>query len=107
MKKVVIISLIFSIIIGSSIIGASIILSNNKMKQLQYKTFQETIQEQGKQSELKRCIESAKESRTDLWNANCTKQSDGGCTIQNNTGTIDWIEDRYQSDLNNCYKLYD
>lgn len=59
-----------------------------------------------KQANLNNCITTAKNNRTNLWNQNCTTQSDGSCTIKNGTGTIEWIEKRYQQDLNNCYQLY-
>lgn len=67
---------------------------------------QEKEDKELKQLNLNNCITNAKNNRTNLWNQNCTNQSNGSCTIKNGTGTIEWIEQRYQQDLNNCYQLY-
>lgn len=95
-------SIIVACIIGIAIIGVAIIVSKNSMERLKYNEQQEEL----RQNKLQTCISQAKTIRDDLWNANCTKQKNGSCTIQNGTGTIEWIEERYQTELNNCYKLY-
>jgi len=78
------------------------IKENNKNLRLE----KEQEAELTRQENLSNCISQAKSDRNDLWNNNCTKQSDGSCTIRNNTGTIDWIEQRYEQDLDSCYELY-
>lgn len=67
---------------------------------------QEQQLEEKRQNLLSECINQAKINRSDLWNSNCIKQSDGSCTIQNKTGTIEWIEQRYEQDIKNCNELY-
>lgn len=59
-----------------------------------------------RQEQLNICIVQAKNNRTILWNSNCTNQSNGSCTINSNSGIVEWIEQKYQQDLDNCYQLY-
>ena len=95
-----IIFIIFMIIM--LVIIVTNIKENNDIKELELKE----EQEEERQDKLKACISTAKNDRSDLWNSNCTEEADGKCTIKNNSGTIDWIEQRYEQDINNCYELY-
>lgn len=105
--------LIYIIIISITIVSSVGIFSYSTYKKEQLKQKQEIKlfekQEQKnvqRQNNLNNCINQAKTERTNLWNSNCTKQSDGRCTINSNNGISNWIEQRYQQDLNSCYQLY-
>lgn len=98
--------IISTIIIGGTISFSIVIKEEAEKDKLQLKLDNENANEEKRQNSLSNCIANAKTARNNLWNANCTKQSDGSCTINNNSGTIEWIEKRYQQDLNNCYQLY-
>lgn len=103
MKKnlIIIVGVLFAITIILSTIIYINKENNDKEIKLQEMKQQE---EEKKQRNLKNCINTAKNSRSDLWKANCI-DPDGNCSISSQK-TIDWIESRYQQDLNNCYKLY-
>ena len=98
--------IIFSVVIVLIIMTFITINTNIKEKNKNMRPEQEQQLEEERQTKLSECISTAKRNRTDLWNNNCTKQSDGSCTIQNKTGTIEWIEQRYEQDIKNCHELY-
>ena len=97
--------LMYLVIICITIVLSVGIFSYSNYQKEQLKQEQENNRLQNNQNKLTICISQAKNNRTNLWNNNCTKQSNGSCTI-NNSKTIEWIEQRYQQDLNNCYQLY-
>lgn len=97
--------LVILIIAGAILLGIFIMEQSDK-EQTQMKLEQALRQEKTRQKNLENCIQTAKDSRSNLWDANCTKQSNGSCTIPNNSKTVDWIEQRYQQDLDSCYELY-
>lgn len=98
--------IIFSIVIVLIIMTFITINTNIKEKNKNRRLEQEQQQEEERQTKLSECISTAKRNRSDLWNNNCTKQSDGSCTIQSKTGTVEWIEQRYEQDIDNCNELY-
>lgn len=57
----------------------------------------------GQQNLLKYCIEQAKATRTDLWESNCP-DNNPNCSLSPNT--VQWIDSRYQQELDSCYELY-
>lgn len=95
-NKVIIISvcivITIAIISGSILINTYIKLENKNKNEID------------RQENLYACITDAKNNRNDLWNVNC-KDPDGKCTISDQS-TINWIEKRYEQDLDNCYQLY-
>lgn len=106
-------TLVYLIIICITVISSVGIFSysNYQKEQLKQEQENERIKKEQKnaqlrQNQLNNCITQAKSNRRNLWNSNCTKQVDGSCTIKSNSGTSEWIEQRYQQDLNNCYQLY-
>ena len=106
-------TLIYLIIVCITIVSSVGIFSysNYHKEQLKQKQENKRIESEQKaaqlrQNQLNNCITQAKSNRRNLWNSNCTKQADGSCTIKSNSGTSEWIEQRYQQDLNNCYQLY-
>lgn len=105
--KTIFIFVIILFLITSITVSLSIGIKEKAEKdKLQLKLDNENANEEKRQNSLANCIANAKTARNNLWNANCTKQTNGSCTINNNSGTIEWIEKRYQQDLNNCYQLY-
>lgn len=98
--------IILVIIICSFMTYNTYLKEESEKEQTNLKLENEEKIEKERQENLSICINQAKTSRTNLWNSNCTTQANGNCTIPNNSGTIDWIEQRYQQDLNNCYQLY-
>lgn len=97
-NKIIIISI--CVVIAITIISGSVLI--NTYIKLENKDKNEI----DRQDNLYDCITDAKSARTSLWDSNCTKQKDGSCTIDSDSKTIDWIEKRYQQDLNSCYQLY-
>lgn len=98
--------IILVVILGFIVLLNTYVKGKNDAKIIDLKYNNERINESTRRSNLNSCIDKAKTDRTNLWNSNCTKQSNGSCTIQNGNGTIEWIENRYKSDLENCYQLY-
>lgn len=88
-------------IIMISIIIIIAITEYNKTSRIEAEQMNEYV----RQEDLKDCIETANNKRTSLWDNNCNKQANGKCTI-NNRDMIDWIEQRYEQELDNCYELY-
>lgn len=80
--------------------------TNIKEKNKNMRLEQEQQLEEERQRSLNACINQAKTNRNDLWDNNCSKQANGNCTIKSNSGTIEWIEQRYDQDIKNCYELY-
>lgn len=99
--------LFISIVLLFIIIIFGIVLYYNleKTKTEQRTTELKLDKERKKQNNLEQCVVEAENIRTNLWNSNCTKQSNGMCTIK--TGSVtNWIEQRYQQKLDICYELY-
>ena len=109
LKSIIIISLsiiILTIIIGGFITFNTYLQEESEKEQTNLKLESEKEAERERQESLSLCIVQAKTSRENLWNSNCTIQTNGDCTIPSNSGTVEWIEQRYQQDLDNCYQLY-
>lgn len=85
-KKLILILSISTILIGGVIIITCLFINYKKDR-----TFR-----------LNLCIEEANAKRDDLWNANCDEEG-----YISSMDTIEWIEARYEQDLQNCYRLYD
>ena len=98
--------IILAIVIGGFITFNTYLQEESEKEQTNLKLEKEEAVEKERQENLSTCINQAKVARTNLWNNNCTTQSDGSCTIPNDGKTIPWIEQRYQQDLDNCYQLY-
>lgn len=98
--------IILTIIIGGFITINTYLKEESDKEQNSLKLEEQRNQEQERQENLSNCINRANISRSTLWNNNCDIQADGSCTIPSNSGTVEWIEQRYQQDLNNCYQLY-
>lgn len=98
--------IILTIIIGGFITINTYLKEESNKEQNILKLEKQEKQEKERQENLSNCINRANISRTNLWNNNCDIQANGSCTIPNNSGTIEWIDQRYQQDLNNCYQLY-
>ncbi len=92
-----IIFIIFMIIV--LIIIVTNIKENNDIKELELKE----EQEEKRQDKLKTCISTAKNDRSDLWEANCPDDNPN-CKLQSNI--VEWIDTRYQQELEICYELY-
>ena len=98
--------IILTIIIGAFITYNTYLQEESEKEQTDLKLDREEETERERQENLSICINQAKTSRTNLWNSNCTTQANGNCVIPSNSGTVEWIEQRYQQDLDNCYQLY-
>lgn len=98
--------IVFSIVIVFIIMTFITINTSIKEKNKNERLEQEQQLEEERQNSLKECISQAKINRNNLWNNNCSKQANGSCTINSNTETIEWIEQRYEQDIKNCYELY-
>lgn len=105
-NKFVIISicvvLIVAIISGSILVNTYIREQSNK-EQTQMRLDNSNQNEISRQNNLSSCISKAKTSRNNLWEANCPEKNPN-CSLQ--MDKIEWIDSRYQQDLNNCYQLY-
>ncbi len=109
LKPIIIIPLsiiVLVIIIGGFVTYNTYLKEESEKEQTNLKLENEEKAEKERQENLSVCIVQAKTSRENLWNNNCDTQTDGSCTIPSNSGTIEWIEQRYQQDLDNCYQLY-
>lgn len=95
-----------TMIICITIIIVMLILGISNYKNEELKQKQQNARLQENKLLLDACITDAKNSRTDLWNNNCIKQSDGNCTIPSDSPTVEWIEQRYEQDIKNCNSLY-
>ena len=85
-KKIIITSIIGISLIASAVIPTYLIID--------YKN--------GKAFQLDVCIREAKIEREDLWDANSDEEG-----YISDMESIEWIEQRYEQDLNACYRLYD
>lgn len=108
MKKIVTICLSVSIpllIIGLTV---SILYFDYKKaemkenKELEQIEFQQQ-QEEEKQRLLKNCISDAENDRHDLWEANCPDDNPN-CSLD--SSVVEWIDSRYEQDIENCNSLY-
>ena len=87
-----------------------LIIFNDKYSKLdeKYETVKNELEESywsedDSKTKLKLCFEEAERSRTNLWNANCP---DGETECSLPIDTIDWIDSRYEQDIENCNSLY-
>lgn len=59
--------------------------------------------EKERQDNLQQCITDADIARTDLWASNCPAKNPN-CKLD--SYIVEWIDKRYEQNLNNCYQLY-
>lgn len=71
-------------------------LKNERLNEVQ-------TEEENRQYELQSCYSAAERSRTNLWNANCP-DNQTGCKLD--SSIVDWIDSRYEQDIENCNSLY-
>lgn len=105
-NKIIIISIcgvITIAIISSSILINTYLKEQSDREQTQMKLDSERENEENRQYKLSNCISTAKTNRTDLWESNCPEKNPN-CSL--NSDIVDWIDKRYQQELNSCYQLY-
>lgn len=71
-------------------------LKNERLNEVQ-------TEEENRQYDLQSCYSAAEQSRTNLWNANCP-DGQTGCKLD--SSVVDWIDSRYEQDIENCNSLY-
>lgn len=71
-------------------------LKNERLNEVQ-------AEEKNRQYDLQSCYSAAERSRTSLWNANCP-DGQTGCKLD--SSVVDWIDNRYEQDIENCNSLY-
>ena len=98
---------IFTTISIIAIITIALIYDYQKEKMIQEEKTErirlEQSAENNRQKNLLNCYNKAEKNRINLWNANCDN-GETNCSLPHST--IDWIDNRYKQDINNCNSLY-
>ena len=75
------------------------IKENNDIKELESKE----EQEEERQQNLRTCYRTAESDRKSLWKSNCPDDNPN-CSLSPNI--VEWIDNRYEQDIENCNSLY-